>query len=225
MRAMAMSARGRFRREIDPRRRGRSQPIEGMFRPIRGPSLPPMFRGSPDRRKSPKSLAAPSWSGRRTRGTSHHTRCLSAATCLRCPERGYVDRRASGGGDVRARVRRGRNPVEVPSAAVSWRVRKLPVRGHPQVAYGSDGLPLIVPIDATLAEFRSAVQLEGRYRLDPVDEHRREVADARSAYVRLARPAGPAVAARAATASPDSSDAAATAIRANLDLAKTSWTR
>ncbi len=117
------------------------------------------------------------------------------------------------------------NPVEVPSAAVSWRARKLPVRGHPQVAYGSNGLPLIVPIDATLAEFRSAVQLEGRYRLDPVDEHRREVAGARSAYVRLAPPAGPAVAARAATASPDSSDAAATAIRANLDLAKISWTR
>jgi hypothetical protein len=33
------------------------------------------------------------------------------------------------------------NPVEVPGAAVSWRVRKLPVRGHPQVAYGSGGLP------------------------------------------------------------------------------------
>lgn len=92
------------------------------------------------------------------------------------------------------------DPIEVPSAAVSWRVRKLPVRGRPQVVYGSDGLPLIVPIGATLAEFRSAVQLEGRYRLDPVDELRREVAGARAAYVRLAPPAGAAVVARAATA-------------------------
>jgi hypothetical protein len=64
------------------------------------------------------------------------------------------------------------NPIEVPSAAVSWRVRKLGLRGRPEVVYGRDGLPLIVPIDATLAELRSAVQLEGRYRLDPVDEQR-----------------------------------------------------
>ena len=108
------------------------------------------------------------------------------------------------------------NPIDVPSAAVSWRVCKLPVRGRPQVVYGSDGLPLIVPIGATLAEFRSAVQLEGRYRLDPVDELRREVAGACAAYVRLAP-----VAAHAATAGAVGADAAATAIRANLDLAKT----
>jgi hypothetical protein len=58
------------------------------------------------------------------------------------------------------------NPVEVPSAAVSWRVRKLKPKGAPEVVYSRDGLPLIVPIHATLAELRSAVQLEGRYRLD-----------------------------------------------------------
>lgn len=113
------------------------------------------------------------------------------------------------------------NPVEVPTAAVSWRVRKLPVRGRPLVVYGLDGLPLIMPINATLAELRSAVQLEGHYRLDPVDEHRRELAGARSAYVRLAPPAGPAAPARTATAGPVSADAATTAVRANLDLAKT----
>jgi len=111
------------------------------------------------------------------------------------------------------------NPIEVPSAAVSWRVRKLRLRGQPEVVYGRDGLPLIVPIDATLAELRSAVQLEGRYRLDPVDEQRREIAGVRSAYVRLGPPAGPA-AACAATSSSVSSDAAETVIRANLDLAK-----
>jgi hypothetical protein len=111
------------------------------------------------------------------------------------------------------------NPIEVPSAAVGWRVRKLGLRGRPEVVYGRDGLPLIVPIDATLAELRSAVQLEGRYRLDPVDEQRREIAGARSAYVRLVPPAGPA-AACAATSSSVSSDAAETVIRANLDLAK-----
>jgi len=110
------------------------------------------------------------------------------------------------------------NPIEVPSAAVSWRVRKLRLRGQPEVVYGRDGLPLIVPIDATLAELRSAVQLEGRYRLDPVDEQRREIAGVRSAYVRLVPPAGPAAACAATSVS---SDAAETVIRANLDLAKT----
>jgi hypothetical protein len=79
----------------------------------------------------------------------------------------------------------------VPSAAVSWCVRKLMARGRPQLMFGFDGLPLIVPIDATLAALRSAVQLDGRYRLDPVDELRREVAGARSAYVRLEPPAEP----------------------------------
>lgn len=112
------------------------------------------------------------------------------------------------------------NPIEVPSAAVSWRVRKQGLRGRPEVVYGRDGLPLIVPIDATLAELRSAVQLEGRYRLDPVDGQRREIAGVRSAYVRLGPPAGPA-AACAATSSSVSSDAAETVIRANLELAKT----
>jgi hypothetical protein len=110
-------------------------------------------------------------------------------------------------------------PIEVPSAAVSWRVRKLRLRGQPEVVYSRDGLPLIVPIDATLAELRSAVQLEGRYRLDPVDEQRREIAGARSAYVRLVPPAGPA-AACAATSSSVNSVAAETVIRTNLDLAK-----
>lgn len=43
MRAMAMSVRGGFRGEIDPLRGGRSELIEGMFRPIRRPSLPPSF--------------------------------------------------------------------------------------------------------------------------------------------------------------------------------------
>src|SRR5262245_38360533 len=44
------------------------------------------------------------------------------------------------------------DPIVVPSAAVSWRVRKLRLRGRPEVVCGPDGLPLIVPIDATLAE-------------------------------------------------------------------------
>lgn len=110
-------------------------------------------------------------------------------------------------------------PVEVPSAAVSWCVRKLMARGRPQLMFGSDGLPLIVPINATLAALRSAVRLDGCYRLDPVDELRREVAGARSAYVRLAPPAEP-TAARAVTASSANSEAAAAVVRANLDLAK-----
>lgn len=110
------------------------------------------------------------------------------------------------------------NPIEVPSAAVSWRVRKMRLRGRPEVVCDRDGLPLIVPIDATLAELRSAVQLEGRYRLD-----RRAAAGDRRGAVRVCPPGAPGrpAAACAATSSSVSSDAAETVIRANLDLAKT----
>lgn len=111
-------------------------------------------------------------------------------------------------------------PIELPSAAVGWRVRKLRARGRPELVYSADGLPLILPIDASLIEFRSVVHEEGCYRLDPVDEQRRGVAEARSAYVRLAlRPEPPWT--RAAMPSAISPDATTTMIRTNLDLAKT----
>lgn len=112
------------------------------------------------------------------------------------------------------------NPVDVPSAAVGWCVRKLGLRGRPQLVFGPEGLPLIVPIDATLAELRVAVQREGCYRLDPVDEERRPCAGACSAYVRLVSPPVPA-AVHAPVVDAINSDATATAIRAKLDLAKT----
>jgi hypothetical protein len=80
------------------------------------------------------------------------------------------------------------NPIEVPSAAVSWRVRKLGLRGRPEVVYGRDGLPLIVPIDATLDELRSAVQLEGRY---PAGSGRRAAAGGRRDAVRVYPPGAP----------------------------------
>jgi hypothetical protein len=86
--------------------------------------------------------------------------------------------------------------------------------------YSTDGLPLILPIDASLGEFRRAVHQEGCYRLDPVDAQRRGVAGARSAYVRLALRPEPAwtPATMPSTVSPD---ATTTVIRTNLDLAKT----
>src|SRR5438874_1332504 len=37
---------------------------------------------------------------------------------------------------------------EVPPAAVAWRVRKLKAKGAPEVVYGREGIPLILPIDA-----------------------------------------------------------------------------
>ena len=39
-------------------------------------------------------------------------------------------------------------PFDVPGAATGWRVRRLKPRGAPEVVYGRDGLPLVLPIDA-----------------------------------------------------------------------------
>jgi len=38
-------------------------------------------------------------------------------------------------------------PFEVPGTAISWRVRKLKPKGAPEVVYGREGTPLVLPID------------------------------------------------------------------------------
>src|SRR5690348_16471718 len=72
---------------------------------------------------------------------------------------------------------------EVPETATGWRVRRMKQRGAPEVVYGKDGLPLIIPIEADLAELRRNVDAAGRFRLDPVDDRGRNVEGAQPAYV------------------------------------------
>jgi len=74
-------------------------------------------------------------------------------------------------------------PFEVPNMAGGWRVRKLKPKGAPEVVYGREGIPLILPIDADMDALRHEARTEGRYRLDPVDEHNRMIPNATAAYV------------------------------------------
>lgn len=74
-------------------------------------------------------------------------------------------------------------PFEVPPAASGWRVRKFKSKGAPEVVYGREGVPLVLPIDADMEDLRREARTEGRYRLDAVDDTNRLIAGAPPAYV------------------------------------------
>ncbi len=80
------------------------------------------------------------------------------------------------------------DPFDVPASATAWRVRRLKAKGAPEVVYGSDGLPLLLPIDAGVEELKAEVMTPGRYRLDPVGDGQRAIPDATSAYVYVQPP-------------------------------------
>ena len=83
-------------------------------------------------------------------------------------------------------------PFELPATAAFWRVRRfrnVGSRGAPEVVFGRDGLPLILPIEIELGEFRDQVEgMPGRYRLDPIDERHRAVGDVPAAYIQISEP-------------------------------------
>ncbi|MFT3697701.1 MAG: hypothetical protein QM831_31470 [Kofleriaceae bacterium] len=79
---------------------------------------------------------------------------------------------------------------EVPIAATGWRVRRMKPRGAPEVVYGHDGIPLIVPIDSDLSELRRNVDSPGRFRLDAVDDRGRTIEDVPAAYLMVANVIG-----------------------------------
>jgi hypothetical protein len=72
---------------------------------------------------------------------------------------------------------------EVPAAATGWRVRRMKQKGAPEVVYGRDGLPLVVPIHAEMEDLKQEISVAGRYRLDPVDDAQRHLAESPSGYV------------------------------------------
>jgi len=58
--------------------------------------------------------------------------------------------------------------------------------------FDADGLPLVIPIDTDIHEFRRLVELQpGRYRLDPIDADQKGCEDGTAAYVQLAEGGGP----------------------------------
>lgn len=72
---------------------------------------------------------------------------------------------------------------ELPPKAAAWRVRRMKPKGAPEVVYGRSGIPLILPIDADIDDLRQEARMEGRYRLDPVDENGRPIETASAGYV------------------------------------------
>lgn len=65
------------------------------------------------------------------------------------------------------------NPINVPEAAVGWRVRKLAQRaGRPKVIFDSEtGRPLELALTISHDDFAETVGESGRYRLEAFDQH------------------------------------------------------
>jgi hypothetical protein len=77
---------------------------------------------------------------------------------------------------------------DLPESASYWRVRRFKAsgRGTPEVVYADDGLPLIIPVETEIAEFRKLVHgVHGRYRLDPVNDNHKTCDEGQAAYLQL----------------------------------------
>ncbi|HEY1817408.1 MAG TPA: hypothetical protein VGL61_09585 [Kofleriaceae bacterium] len=112
---------------------------------------------------------------------------------------------------------------EVPATAAGWKVKRMKAKGAPEVVYGRDGLPLVLPLDAGIDELRAEVDQPGRYRLDLVDENNRPLEGVPAGYVHVhvVAAAAPAPAERNAPAITPTSDATVEAMRLNTELART----
>ena len=76
--------------------------------------------------------------------------------------------------------------IDVPDEATHWRVRLIPHRGGNPKVLRRGGLPLIIPITATVDMLREAVDgKSGLYRLDPCDENGRDIDDADFAVIEI----------------------------------------
>lgn len=81
------------------------------------------------------------------------------------------------------------SPFVVAVEACAWRIRRWRVpgaRGAPELVYGEDALPLEIPIDTPVDQFRELVgNRPGRYRLDAVDGDGIDVPKAGPAYLQI----------------------------------------
>ena len=113
---------------------------------------------------------------------------------------------------------------EVPGHVAGWRVRRfrnVGARGGPEIVFGEDGRPMVLPVETPIEEFRAQVAgVAGRYRLDPVDGNGRAVDKVPVAYLQLSE-APKAAAVAAATAASASTDAMlGEVVRANAEMVK-----
>ena len=110
-------------------------------------------------------------------------------------------------------------PFEMPGAATGWRVRRMKHKGAPEVVYGRDGVPLVLPVDADLDDLRREVgEVPGRYRVDPVEGHR-PIPGASAGYVFVHEGDMP-VAASEHALGPASDSVVIEAMRMNAEIAR-----
>jgi hypothetical protein len=110
---------------------------------------------------------------------------------------------------------------DVPATVTGWRVRRMKPRGAPELVYGRDGRPLVVPIESEIDDLREAVGTPGKYRLDPVNDDGKCVEGVPPAYVHVVKPERNADSAGVALAAPmHSDDSIREAMRLNTELAK-----
>lgn len=108
---------------------------------------------------------------------------------------------------------------EVPASVTGWRVRRMKPRGAPELVYGRDGRPLVIPIESDTDDLRNAVMTFGKYRLDPVNEDGRTVENVPAAYVQVIKTSNDVAAPLPATRD-EHEDPIREAMRLNTELAK-----
>lgn len=72
---------------------------------------------------------------------------------------------------------------ELPGNAVAWKVRRIKKQGAPEVVFGHDGVPLILPIDADMDDLRNEARVHGKYRVDALDDSGKPIAGCPAGYV------------------------------------------
>ncbi len=115
-------------------------------------------------------------------------------------------------------------PFEVPASAIGWRVKRLKAKGAPEVVYGRDGLPLVLPVDSDLDDLRVEVGTPGRYRLDPIDEANKPVPNGTPGYVFVhadARPVDCGASSGTRPTTSPSDNIVIEAMRMNAEMART----
>lgn len=109
---------------------------------------------------------------------------------------------------------------DVPAAVTGWRVRRLKPRGAPELVYGRDGRPLVVPVECDMDDLRAAVGMLGKYRLDPVDDNGKVIEGVPAAYVQVVKAEKPADEPSVASPNAERDSVLKEALRANTELAK-----
>jgi hypothetical protein len=113
---------------------------------------------------------------------------------------------------------------EVPAHVTGWRVRRfrnVGARGAPEVVFGDDGRPLVVPVDANIDDFRLAVGgVPGRYRLDPLEASGKSAEKVPVAYLQFSDPSRPPTSGGAVAPVPSTDAMLAEVVRANAEMVK-----